>query len=109
MLYRMWIRALALAAVALTLAPFVLPASPVAGAILIAIAGVASVWAFATGALPRLKPRDRYDLGELRRVHEEEKLDALHDLVVAENVVCPRCFTEYPARIRACPRCGASG
>ena len=109
MLYRMWIRALALAAVTLILAPFVYPTSSVAGGILVAIAGVSSAWAFATGVLSRLKPRDRYDLGELRRVHDEEELNALHEDATGESVVCPRCFTQYPARVGACPRCGASG
>ena len=109
MLYRMWIRALAIAAVALTLAPFVYPLSPVAGGLLVAIAGLACLWAFIEGALPHLKSRDRYDLGELRKLHEEEEIHALHEGTDGDHVVCPRCYTEYPARVGACPRCGASG
>lgn len=108
----MWMRALAIAAVALLLAPAGNGIAPLFGGALVLVAVGASVWAFALGVLPRLRPRDRYDLGELQRVHEEEEIRALHGegpLGLPENVVCPRCFTEYPARLGACPRCGAGG
>ena len=109
MLYPMWVRALAIAAVALVLAPFVYPVSSVGGGVLIAVAGMSSVWALVVGLRPRFRSHDPYSLAELRRVVEEEEIDALHEGMAGEGVVCPRCFTEYPARLGACPRCGGSG
>ncbi len=108
MLSPMWIRPLALAAGALLLA-VALPAFA-APFLLVSVAGCG--WAFAVGLLPRLRRRDAYDLGELRRVHDEEEIRALDDegaMGLPEKVVCPRCFTEYPHRLGACPKCGAGG
>jgi hypothetical protein len=103
----MWIRPLALAAAALLLAAVV----PAGGGVLVLIAAGACAWAFAVGVLPRFRPRDAYDLGELRRVHESEELRALDDegaLGAPEKVICLRCMTEYDYRLGACPRCGLS-
>ena len=102
-----WIRALAIAAGALFLAPFVYPVLPPGGALLVLVAVSGCLWALALGILPRLRPRDAYDLGELRRVHEEAR-DEEEPMGEPENVVCLRCMTEYPYRLGACPRCGLS-
>ena len=105
MLYLMWMQPLALALGALLLAV----ALPAFALPLVLVSGAAFVWAFAIGVLPRLRRRDAYDLSELKRVHEEEEMRALDPegaLGLPEKVVCPRCFTEYPHRVRACPRCG---
>lgn len=108
MLYLMWMQPLALAVGALLLA-VALPAFALPLAL---VSGVGFVWAFVVGVLPRLRRRDSYDLGELKRVHEEEEMRSLDPegaLGLPEKVVCPRCFTEYPHRIGACPRCGHGG
>ena len=107
----MWIRFLALAVAALFLAFPAYVFSPVLGGSLIIVAGSASIAAIAYGVGPRLR-RDAYDLAELKRVHEEEELRALDPEAAMgdpESVICPRCMTEYPARLGACPRCGVSG
>ena len=106
----MWMRALAIAVPALLLAPLVYGVSPVLSGLLVLVAVAGSAWAIASGLSPRLRPQDQYDLSELRRVHEEEKLrDAEPEeaLPSGDFVVCPRCFEEYPSRLRACPRCGS--
>lgn len=105
----MWMRALAIAVPALLLAPFVYGVAPLFGTLLVLLGVSASVWAIALGLTLRLKPRDPYDLGELRRVQEEEELRAAEPedaLPLGDRVVCPRCFEEYSSRLRACPRCG---
>ncbi len=102
-----WLPPLALAAGALLLAPFVPPLASLL--VLVAVAGC--LWSFAVGVLPRLRPRDAYDLRELKRVHEAEEIRALDDegaLGDPEKVSCLRCMTEYSYRLGACPRCGLS-
>lgn len=82
------------------------------GSALVCGAVVASAWAVFEAVKPRLRARDPYDLGELRRVHEEEELRALEPseaITVPMRVVCSRCFSEYDGRLGACPRCGAGG
>ena len=106
-----WFAPLALAAGALLLAVPASFVSPVAGEGLAVLGAAAAIWTFAVGVLPRLRPRDAYDLGELKRVHEREELLALDDggaLGHPETVVCGRCMNEYPYRLGACPKCGQS-
>ena len=109
MLYRVWIRTLALAVGALSLALAIGGVSPALSGALIFAAGAATLWTAGLLIVPRLRTRDRYDLGELARVHEETGLlEGECEIESPDTVVCFRCHTEYPFRLRACPRCGAS-
>ena len=106
----MWMRALAIAVPALLLAPFAYGVSPLLAGFLVFVAVAASVWAGFAGLSSRSGSRDPYDLGELKRLQEREELRAVEPdeaLPAGDTVVCPRCFGEYPARLRACPRCGS--
>lgn len=106
----MWMRALAIAVPAFLLAPFAYGVSPLMGSLLVLVAVAGCGWAMASGLAPRFKTRDPYDLGELRRLQEEEELRAAEPegaLPMGDHVVCPRCFQEFSSRLRACPRCGA--
>ncbi|RYG21489.1 hypothetical protein EON82_18745 [bacterium] len=107
----MWIRLVALAIGALLLAGAVYGAAPVAGEALIGLAGFATIAALVVGLGPKLRSRGAYDLNELKRVHEREELRTLDPddaLGEPETVLCPCCMTDYPYRLRACPRCGKS-
>ena len=71
----MWTRPLALAAGSLLLAA----ALPAFAAPLLLVAAVGCGWALAVAVVPQLRRPDAYDLGELRRVHEQEEVRALDD------------------------------
>ncbi|GEM_PF-6987000 len=106
-----WLRPLALAAGALFLAGPIYVFSPLLGGLLVLVAAIGCVWAATLGILPRLRSRDPYDLGELRRVHHEEEVRAMDDegaLGDPQRVVCGRCLNEFPYRLGACPKCGQS-
>ncbi len=108
----MWVRALALAVLAMLLAGPAFVFSNALGFACLLGATLASGWAIYEGIKPRLRARDPYDLSELKRVHDEEERRALEPdevVLVPTRVVCSRCNTEYDARVRACPRCGAGG
>ena len=108
----MWVRALALAVLASLLAPPAFVVSGALGAAFVTVAAVASLWSVYVGMKPRFRRSRGYDLGELRRVHEEAERRALEPdeaITVPTSVVCSRCLAEYDARLRACPRCGAGG
>ena len=70
---------------------------------------LAAAW-FALG--PKLKRRDKYDLGALREFDEQEELREI-DLGMpspeADKVVCPRCGNVYKARFPICPACKSRG
>jgi hypothetical protein len=107
----MWIRLLALSIGAFLLAGPTYIFAPVVGGALLGIAGLSAVASIVVGLGPKLRRRNAYDLQELKRVHEEEELRALDPegaLGQPESVVCPRCLADYPYRLGACPRCGAS-
>jgi len=57
---------------------------------------------------PSLRRRDRFDLEELRRVHEREELKAIDPGGISEfadRIVCPHCGRDYSARFPICPSC----
>jgi len=104
----LWIRLLALAAVALIIACPILGVIPLLGQALILCGGVLSIWALVVGLGPHLRRRGKYDLGELQRVHEAEELRALHwneAPIDPIYVLCSCCMEEYPHKLPACPRC----
>jgi hypothetical protein len=50
----------------------------------------------------------KYDLGELRRVVEEDELGELREREVPvqpDNVLCLCCGEAYDARLKVCPNC----
>ena len=56
-----------------------------------------------------IRKRDRYDLGELQRVHDRAAVQVcLDDEPVSDSdtIVCRACGTCYAAEIGVCPECG---
>ncbi|HRI43529.1 MAG TPA: hypothetical protein PLL78_06475 [Fimbriimonadaceae bacterium] len=76
------------------------------GQALLVIAGLLFVGAIVWAVRER-RPTSRYDLGELRRIEEEEVLaaagwEATDD---ADEIVCPNCGTIRESRLPICPNC----
>jgi hypothetical protein len=76
------------------------------GQSLLAVAGVlflgAIVW-----ALRERRPRDPYDLSELRRIDEEAELAEAgwESTDEADEIVCPACGAVRASRLPVCPNC----
>lgn len=76
------------------------------GQALLVLAGLLFVGAI-VWAVREARPANRYDLGELRRIEEEEALagagwEATDD---ADEIVCPNCGTIRSNRLPVCPNC----
>ncbi len=55
-----------------------------------------------------LRSRDKYDLRQLRELHEHEELIAAGDELPSEQadtIVCPNCGSPYHHRFPICPNC----
>lgn len=105
----LWVRPLALAAAILILGMAVYVAMPFVAMLLFGASGVAAIWAISLMFAPLLRPRDPYDLDELRKVHEKEEVRTLiaEEVPVGDvdKVLCACCMEEYDQRLRSCPRC----
>jgi len=102
-----WVVPLGLGMVAFFLAEGLLATGTLRDA-LVGASGVFVLIAIFQGARPYLKPKDRFDLKELQRVHEREELKAIDPGEVSEfadRVVCPRCGMDYSTRFPICPHC----
>lgn len=102
---RAWILWTAGLCLGLLLLPFFWPCLPLFFATLClsfaALAGlVSSLW--------KGSRKDRFDLDELRRLHEREQVRSLREEVEhadADQAFCTFCGEVYDPRLRACPNC----
>jgi len=81
----------------------------VVGKAMLVLAGFACVFAgFEALRLGLARRSGRYDLNQLRRIHEEEELDSLDPGYVSDHadvVVCAHCGNSYSSRFPICPSC----
>lgn len=100
-----WIQWVSIAVVC-AIGALALSAVPVLSSLL-AVAAVACLFA---PILVR-QGRDKYDLGALKELHEQERQGPLPDVGTVEDadtVTCPHCFEIYDANSKVCRNCGRS-